>query len=94
MNCRFSDLRCREVININDGCRLGYVGDVEFEQPGGQITALIVPGRCRFFGLFGREEEYYIPWNCIKQFGDDIILIDQTFPRREPCCRTGCRRRR
>ena len=25
MNCRFADFRCKEVINICDGCRLGYV---------------------------------------------------------------------
>ena len=59
MNCRFTDLRCKEVINICDGCRLGYVGDVECQLPEGQMTALIVPGPFRFFGLFGRGEEYY-----------------------------------
>ena len=25
MNCRFADFRCKEVINICDGCRLGFV---------------------------------------------------------------------
>lgn len=48
MNCRFTDLRCKEVINICDGCRLGYVGDVECQLPEGQMTALIVPGPFRF----------------------------------------------
>lgn len=83
MNCRFADLRCKEVININDGSRLGYVGDVECRLPEGELTALVVPGPLRFFGLFGRGEEYYIPWESIKQIGDDIILIDQPFPKRE-----------
>lgn len=54
MDCRFSDMRYKEVINICDGCRLGYVGDLELQLPEGRITALIVPGPCRFFGLFGR----------------------------------------
>ena len=66
MNCRFADFRCKEVINICDGCRLGYVGDVECRLPDGQLTALIIPGPYRFFGLFGRGEEYCIPWECIK----------------------------
>ena len=57
MNCRFADFRCKEVINICDGCRLGYVGDVECRLPDGQLTALIIPGPYRFFGLFGRGEE-------------------------------------
>jgi YlmC/YmxH family sporulation protein len=78
------ELRCKEVINICDGCRLGYVGDVEVLMPEGRVAALIVPGPCRFFGLFGRGEEYYIPWECIKQIGDDIILIDKPVQRRPP----------
>ena len=70
MNCRFADFRCKEVINICDGCRLGFVGDVEVLIPEGRVTALIVPGPCRFFGLFGRGEDYYIPWDCVQRFGE------------------------
>ena len=33
---------------------------------------------------FGRGEEYYIPWECIKQIGDDIILVDKPVQRRPP----------
>ena len=49
--------------------------------PEGAVRALIVFGPCRFFGLFGRGEDYYIPWECIQKFGDDIILIDKPFRR-------------
>ena len=44
----------------------------------------MVYGPCRFFGLFGRGEEFYIPWECIQRIGDDIILIDKPFQRRDP----------
>ena len=81
---RFSLLRRKEVINLNDGCRLGCVGDMELKVPEGEIKALIVFGPCRFFGLFGRGEEFYIPWECVQRFGDDIILIDKPFQRKEP----------
>jgi YlmC/YmxH family sporulation protein len=81
---RFSQLRRKEVINISDGCRLGYVGDLELRIPEGDVKALIVFGPCRFFGLFGRGEDFYIPWDCVQRFGDDIILIDKPFQRREP----------
>ena len=80
MNCRFTDLRCKEVINICDGCRLGYVGDVECQLPEGQMTALIVPGPCRFLGLFGRDSDYIIPWGCIRRIGEDIILVEGPIP--------------
>jgi len=84
MQCRIRDLRSKEVINICDGCRLGYVSDTEIKLPEGQVTAIIVQGPCRFFGLFGRGEDYYIPWECIQRIGDDIILIDKPFSRRDP----------
>ena len=83
MPCRLAQLRYKEVININDGTRLGYVGDVELLAEEGRATALIVPGPPRFFGLFGRSEEYCIPWECIRRMGDDIILVDRPFERRE-----------
>ena len=83
MLCKFSLLRRKEVINLCDGCRLGCVGDVEVTVPEGSVKALIVFGPCRFFGLFGRGEDYYIPWECVQKFGDDIILVDKPF-RRDP----------
>ena len=84
MQCRMRDLRCKEVINISDGCRLGFVSDVDIRVPEGQVIAIVVNGPCGFFGLFGRGEEFYIPWECIQRIGDDIILIDKPFQRREP----------
>ena len=80
---RFTTLRCKEVINICDGCRIGFVGDVEIRIPEGDVKALIVCGPCRFFGLFGRGEDFYIPWECIQRFGNDIILVDKPFQRRD-----------
>ena len=84
MNCRFADFRCKEVINICDGSRLGCVGDLELCIPEGTVKALIVFGPCRFFGLFGRGEDYYIPWDCVQRFGEDIILIDKPAQHRDP----------
>ena len=83
MQCRMRDLRCKEVINVSDGCRLGFVSDVDIRIPEGQVIAIVVNGPCRFFGLFGRGEEFYIPWECIQRIGDDIILIDKPFQRRD-----------
>ncbi|MBQ6540828.1 MAG: YlmC/YmxH family sporulation protein [Oscillospiraceae bacterium] len=76
MKCRIADLRYREVINVCTGCRLGFVSDVLINISGGCVVAIVVPGPCRFFGLFGRECDFVIPWDCIKKFGDDIILVE------------------
>ncbi len=84
MQCRIRELRCKEVVNICDGCRLGYVHDVEVRVPDGQVIAIVVLGPCRFFGIFGRGEEYYIPWENIQRVGSDIILIDKHIMRPPP----------
>ena len=76
MLCRFSEFREKEVICIRTGARLGYVCDVEFQSPEGRVTALVVPGRARYLGLFGREEDYILPWECITRIGEDVVLIE------------------
>ena len=76
MGKRFSSLKCKEVVNICDGARLGFVTDVEVDIKNGRIVAIIVPGPCKFFGMIGRRDDFLIPWNCIRQIGDDIILIE------------------
>ena len=77
MECRISELRYKEIINVQDGSRYGYVGDVEVDLDSGQVLALVVPGRLRLFGLLGREEDRYIPWDRVRRFGEDIILVEQ-----------------
>lgn len=76
MQCRFSEFRYKEVINVRTGSRLGYVCDAEFQSPEGRITALIVPGKAKYFGLLGREDDYILPWECISRVGDDLILVE------------------
>ncbi len=73
---KFTDLHCKEVICVHDGRRLGYICDARVELPEGHILAIIVPGPCRFFGLWGRRDDYVIPWRCIRKIGPDIVLVD------------------
>lgn len=76
MKSRIADLRCKEIINVTDGSRFGYVGDVEVDLDTGRICALVVPGRLRLFGLLGREEDWIFPWESVRRFGEDIILVE------------------
>ena len=73
---RIAELRYKEIINVCTGHRLGDVTDADFDIHTGQLCALIVPGPCRFFGLFGREDDYILPFDCITRIGSDIILIE------------------
>ena len=77
MDTRIAQLRYKEVICVADGSRLGYVGDLEVDLDSGQVRALVIPGRRRLFGLLGREEDRYIPWDRVRRFGEDIILVEQ-----------------
>jgi len=70
------DLRQKEIVNINDGARYGFVSDLELDIRDGKAAALIVPGPGRVLGVFGRDQEYRIPWENINKIGDDIILVD------------------
>lgn len=76
MECRVSELRYKEIINVSDGSRYGWVGDVEVDLESGQVRALVVPGRLRLFGLLGREEDRVFPWGAVRRFGADTILVE------------------
>lgn len=84
MDTRVGELRCKEVINVTDGSRYGYVGDAEVDLETGQIRALIVPGRLRLFGLLGRDAERIFPWSAVRRFGEDIILVESETSRLPP----------
>lgn len=72
----FSELCDKEVINVNDCRCLGNVRDVEFDKECGHICAIIVPGPGKFFGCFGREFNFCIPWGNIVRIGPDIVLVE------------------
>ena len=73
---RICELRQKEVINIRDCQRIGYVMDIDMDPVTGRVFQLIVPGQGEICGLFGRDTEYVIGWKCVRQIGADIILVD------------------
>ncbi|MBR3696779.1 MAG: YlmC/YmxH family sporulation protein [Clostridia bacterium] len=76
MNSKGLDFRKKEVINIKDGRRLGFVQDVTADLKTGTIKEIIVPGDNKLFGLFSNSEDIVIPWNAIKCISDEIILVE------------------
>ena len=70
------DFRHKEVININDAKRLGFVQDVCADLETGRITSIIVPGNKKLINMFSRDNDIVIDWEKIKCIGDDIILVD------------------
>lgn len=76
MDSRITQMRNKEVIDIDSGSRYGCVGDLEIDLESGKVLALVVPGRLRLLGLLGRERERVFPWRSVRCFGEDIILVD------------------
>lgn len=73
---RASDLASRDVVNTVDGRRLGNIVDVELDLDNGKIVAVVVPGQPKMLGVFGRSDDYVVPWENIKKIGEDVILVE------------------
>ena len=67
MGTRIADLQCKEVVNICDGARMGYVNDVELDIHTGRLVAIVVPGPWSFSCLFSKGEEFVVPWCQIEK---------------------------
>lgn len=73
----FSELKCKEVINLCDCRKLGKVQDIEFDPCTGCIEKIYLPICSNKFGIFFQPEpDLVICFNEIKQIGPDIILVD------------------
>lgn len=78
---RFRDMGDKEIINVNEGKRLGILGqtDLEINPKTGQIEAFIIPSY-KWFGLVKEGEETKIHWRAIRKIGTDMIMIDTELP--------------
>ena len=70
----FSELRCKEVVNASDGRRLGKITDIIFSGETGRIKGIVTPYVKR--GVFGKGQEVFIPWRCVKKLGEDVIIVE------------------
>jgi YlmC/YmxH family sporulation protein len=77
MELSYSELRKREVININDGKSLGFITDITLSFPRGTLVGITVPEHktnwlCRLFN----KTEVFIGVESILKIGNDVILVD------------------
>jgi len=75
MDVTFLELRCKEVINIIDGKKLGKIIDILFDMKQGKICGFIVPGE-RSLNIFRRADDILVPWKNILRVGEDVILVE------------------
>lgn len=72
---RTADFRQKEVINIADGARLGYISDVEIDFEKGVIESIVIPRGGKLFS-FSSGEDLVIAWSQIRCIGEEVILVE------------------
>ena len=83
-SCRIGELWKKDVVCVDSGVCLGRVDDVEVDVCTAQLTAIVIYGRSRLFGLPGREEDTVICWQDIQLIGEDTVLVRYCSPQAEP----------
>ncbi len=73
MTISYSKLREKEVINLANGRRIGYVCDLTLDTNCGKICEIIVS---EYGFSFGEKRVRKIEWCRIRCIGDDAILVE------------------
>ena len=76
MELNYSELKLRDVINVNDGRCLGKIIDIRLSFPKGVLVGITVPGRKRSPLCFFDKSELYIERSKIIKIGGDVILVN------------------
>lgn len=79
MMVKLSELQVKEVIDIDNGKRLGHIYDLEINPTSGMIQAIVVMSRDRKGSFFSKGEEIVIQWRQIVTIGADVILVNITY---------------
>ena len=79
MKCRIEDLRNKQVVCMVTGNVIGFVGDIEFDAKSGEVLSIIITGKPRAFGLFGKYQDIIVPWREIEVIGEETVLIKNSF---------------
>ncbi|MFI3171928.1 MAG: YlmC/YmxH family sporulation protein [Eubacteriales bacterium] len=82
------EVKMKEVINLCNCKKLGYVSELDVNLCTGRIEAIIVPRTTSFCGIFGGDSCYLIPYECIKKIGDDLIFVEIC----EETCVVACKK--
>lgn len=72
---RIAELKNLQVVCVENGNILGYVGDIELDTSNGKLSAIVIFGKSKGLGIFGREDDVIIPWENITIIGDETILV-------------------
>lgn len=74
---RLSELSGKEIIDLDNGERMGMVGqaDLLIHEGTGAIESMLLPTG-RFLGLGKNKSEIVIPWQSIRKIGPEMMIIE------------------
>ena len=72
MEVNFSDLKQKDVINLNDGKNMGWVCDLSFTFPESNVLGFTVTGSK---GFKFSKQEVFIPIKQVVKIGKDAVLV-------------------
>ena len=83
MLCNMESLCRKDVINVCNGCRIGFVRDINMDTATACILALLVEPDCGF-SFKKKNRTVVVPWDCVQVIGDATVLVRcETQP--QPC---------
>lgn len=80
MELSFSDLRTKEVVNTQDGRKLGRVCDIVLCYPENKWLGIIAPNGRAFNA---KKNGLFIDLRHIVKIGEDVILVNVGMPRKQ-----------
>lgn len=75
---KLSDLSQKDVINDEDGTRLGKITDVDIDVATGKILNVSIYRNFKFLSFFTSKDIVLIPWNKIIKIGSDVIIVENS----------------
>ena len=76
METSFNELRCKEVVNMIDGRRLGHIVDMVIELSSARVLGFVLPGQKSGWNIFKSSEQLFVPYGCVVRIGEDTILVE------------------
>ena len=72
---KLTDLMQKDVINDDDGNKLGKIIDINLELDG-SINSIIINKGIKFSNIFSSKEQVIVDWDKILKIGNDVIIVD------------------
>lgn len=73
---KLSDISSKDVINDENGERLGKIGDLEIDGASGRILYVYIYRSFKFLNWFNNKDIIQIPWKNIIKIGNDVIIVE------------------